>query len=121
MAHNNPGVILLRRGLLDESRLALRKPPLRLNPDYCEPHNNLGIVLFRRGLFGESRPYFEAALRLDPDHVEAHNNLGIVSGKAGLFGEAEFHFRRAIELDPNYWREPTSHSRTHPPPARPRR
>ncbi len=103
MAHNNLGVILLRRGLLDESGRHF-EAALRLNPDHCEAHNNLGNVLVRRGLSDQGRQHFEAALRLDPDHVEAHNNLATVLGKNGQLDEAERHLRRAIELNPEYWR-----------------
>jgi Flp pilus assembly protein TadD len=99
-AHNNLGLALWAKGLLDEAAAELREA-LRLKPDYAEAHNNLGNVLRAKGLLDEAAAEYREAIRLKPDYAMAHTNLGLTHHDKGHLDEAVAEYREAVRLQPD--------------------
>ena len=100
-AHNNLGVILGRRGEMEEAIEHYREA-LRINPVYVKAHNNLGNGLARRGEMGAAIEHYREALRIDPAYAVAHYNLANALVSRGELEEAVKHYREALRIDPAY-------------------
>jgi tetratricopeptide (TPR) repeat protein len=82
IAHNNLGVVLVRKGRLDEG-LAHLYEAVRINPDYGTARTNIAITLYQKGnieAVDESRwpeavNLYRQALELKPDYAEARQSL----------------------------------------------
>jgi protein O-mannosyl-transferase len=96
LAHDNLGVVLVRRGQLDEA-VGHYKEAIRLNPDYPEAYNNYGNVLAETRHWDDAAAAFAGALRARPSFVAAEINWGRAMNDAGRFSEAEAHFRKVLE------------------------
>jgi protein O-mannosyl-transferase len=96
LAHDNLGVVLVRRGQLDEA-VGHYKEAIRLNPDYPEAYNNYGNVLAETRHWDAAAAAFAGALRARPSFVAAEINWGMAMNDAGRFREAEAHFRRVLD------------------------
>jgi tetratricopeptide (TPR) repeat protein len=101
LAHDNLGVVLMRRGQVAEA-VAHYREAIRLNPDYPEAYNNYGNVLAKTGRWAEAGEEYAGALRARPSFAVAECNWGNAMSDAGRYREAEVHFRRAFELRPEY-------------------
>ena len=101
MAHNNLGVVLDKRGQLDEA-ISQFQAAIRLKADYAEAYYNLGNVLSRKHQLDGAISQYQEALRLRANYAEAHNNLGFALGQKGRTGEAIGQYREAIRLRPEY-------------------
>jgi protein O-mannosyl-transferase len=96
LAHDNLGVVLVRRGKLDEAVVHYREA-IRLNPDYPEAYNNYGNVLGLTRHWAEAAEAYAGALRARPSFVAAEINWGNAMNDAGRFQEAQEHFRKALD------------------------
>ena len=108
MAHDNLGILLARRGRLDDA-IAHYGEALRINPDVPEIHNNLGNALAQKGDFAEAEASYAAALRLRPafeavrrNLAEVHYHEGNAYGNEGRLGEAIREYGTALQLNPAY-------------------
>jgi tetratricopeptide (TPR) repeat protein len=101
MAHNNLGVVLMRRGATQEA-IAEYTEALRLKPDLIETHLNLGNILAGAGRIDSAVPHYDEALRLDPSSAEAHFDLGRVLAGQGKNAEAMEQYQEALRLQPVY-------------------
>jgi tetratricopeptide (TPR) repeat protein len=101
MAHDNLGVVLVRKGLRDEAVSHYREA-IRLNPSYPEAFNNYGNVLAQERRWPEAAEAYAGALRARPSFAEADYNWGNALSDAGRYGEAELHFRKALALRRDY-------------------
>jgi tetratricopeptide (TPR) repeat protein len=95
LAHDNLGVVLVRRGQLDEA-VGHYKEAIRLNPDYPEAYNNYGNVLAQTKHWAEAADAYAGALRARPSFTGAEINWGNAMNDAGQYREAESHFRRVL-------------------------
>jgi protein O-mannosyl-transferase len=100
MAHDKVGLILARRGQVDEAIAHFRKA-LEIEPNHSEVHNNLGNAVARRGRINEAIEHYRNALKVKPDDVAAHNNLGLALADVGHVDEAIDHFRDALKIKPD--------------------
>jgi tetratricopeptide (TPR) repeat protein len=95
LAHDNLGVVLVKKGRIDEASAHYREA-IRLNPSYPEAYNNLGNALAQRGRYAEAADAYEGALRARPSFVAAEINWGNAMNDAGRYREAELHFRKVL-------------------------
>jgi tetratricopeptide (TPR) repeat protein len=95
LAHDNLGVVLNRRGHVEEAEGHYREA-IRLNPDYPEAYNNYGNALAQTRHWSEAAEAYAGALRARPSFMAAEINWGNAMNDAGRFGDAEAHFRTAL-------------------------
>jgi protein O-mannosyl-transferase len=95
LAHDNLGVVLVRRGKLNEA-VGHYQEAIRLNPAYPEAYNNYGNVLAMTRRWPEAAEAYAGALRARPSFVAAEINWGNAMNDAGQFDEAERHYRKAL-------------------------
>jgi protein O-mannosyl-transferase len=98
LAHDNLGVVLVRRGQLDEA-VGHYREAIRLNPAYPEAYNNYGNVLARTRHWSEAAEAYAGALRARPSFADAEINWGKAMNDAGRFQEAELHYRNVLGRD----------------------
>ena len=99
IAHNNYGLILGKRGALDEGIAHLRKA-VEIDPAFNTAFVNLGDFLAQRGSPREAISTLRHAVELDPNDANSHNTLGNVLAENGVVDEAIQHFHKALAIDP---------------------
>jgi Flp pilus assembly protein TadD len=100
MAHNNLGLLLQKRGELDEA-LAHYEQAIALAPEQVEAHANLGDVLLARGQVDDALAQYRRAVELDPRQPTIRYNLATVLTQRGQLDEAIRQYRQALELAPH--------------------
>jgi protein O-mannosyl-transferase len=100
IAHNNLGVIQLKRGELASAERSFRSV-LQFQPGDVRTHNNLGSLSLMRGDFAGAIAHFEAALAGEPDFVGARLNLCKALLAQGRVGDAADHYLHALRVDPD--------------------
>jgi tetratricopeptide (TPR) repeat protein len=100
-AHNNLGVILFKRGSLDDA-MNQYQDALALNPDYPQARTNLGGIFFQRGQPDLAITQYQTALTIDPAYAEAHYDLANALMQKERLDEAIAQYKEAIEINPNY-------------------
>src|SRR5207302_558463 len=100
-AHNNLGLILARRGALQEATNHFRRA-VQIDPAFVEAHTNLGNFLALQGSRQEAIAHLRQALKIDPAFANAHNTLGNILADGGELDEATTQFREALRLNPGY-------------------
>ena len=100
LAHNNLGMLLLRRGEVNDAIPHLEKA-LELQPDFAEAHNNLGEALLRKGQTEQAAAEFAKSLELETNNAPACGNLGHVMLLKGRVDEALALFRRGVAAEPH--------------------
>jgi len=101
MAHNNLGLILLDKGLVDEG-MDHFQIAIAIRPQYPAAYNNLGTALTDKGEINEAIADFQKALQLNPDYAEAFNNLGAALLRKGQTDEAIASCQKALQIKPRY-------------------
>jgi len=99
MAHTNLGMILVRRGDVEEG-IAHYRTSIEIEPTLLEPRLNLGEVLQRQGRYEEAIPIIAEAVRLHPENPFARYNLGTALAKRGQYAEAVTQLREAVARRP---------------------
>jgi tetratricopeptide (TPR) repeat protein len=115
-AHNNLGMSLEAKGLLDQAtdayeaaiRHESQKPPQQQVHDYSTGslliaivHNNLGNALAKKGLRDRAVVAYRDAIRRQQDYAMAYSNLGGALMEKGLLDEGISEHKKAIRLRPN--------------------
>jgi len=100
-AHNNLGVVLKKRGRIDEAIGHFLKA-LRIKPNDVDAHYNLGIALADQGRTEEAIDHYLQALRIKPDFEKAYNNLGTALAGQGRTEEAIDHYLQALRIKPDF-------------------
>ena len=98
-AHNNLGLILAKRGALDEAINQFRRA-VEIDPASVEAYTNLANFLAQRGASQEAIYQLRHALQIDPTFANAHNTLGNILADRGALDEAVQHFRKALQTNP---------------------
>ena len=101
LAHNNLGVILKRRGMVEQAVAHFRKA-LEIDPGFVESHVNLGTIAQQAGRLDEALGHYRRAVQSQPDDAGAHNNIGTVYQVRGRPDEAAVYYEKAIELRPDH-------------------
>ena len=99
MAYDNLGIILSRRGEVDEA-MALFQKTLAIRPDDTLARNNLGLVLCQQGRMDEGIVEFQRALSVLPDNAMFRNNLGKALLAKGQQREAMVQFQKVLDNNP---------------------
>jgi tetratricopeptide (TPR) repeat protein len=99
-AQNNLGIVLAKRGRIDEAIDHYRKA-LEIEPNHAEAHNNLGLALAGRGRIDEAIDHYQRTLKIDPGDAAAHVNLGLALAGRGRIDEAMSHFQKALDIKPD--------------------
>jgi tetratricopeptide (TPR) repeat protein len=99
LAHNELGVILIKKGQLQEASDHFLKV-LETHPDDVDARCNLGLILFENGQIDDAGLQFRRALGIEPNSELAHNGIGSVLLRQGQVDEAVTHFRKAVSLNP---------------------
>ncbi len=108
LAHENLGVILQRRGQVDEAishyREALRirssSGQNRYRRALARAHSNLAGALLRKGKIDEAIAHSEMALKFRPEDADAHTNLGNALLQKGFTDQAILHYEKALRTAP---------------------
>ncbi|MBI4690401.1 MAG: tetratricopeptide repeat protein [Nitrospirae bacterium] len=101
-AHNNLGIALRAKGLIDKAEDHFRIS-MELDPYYSEPYINLGnIYFYDKNLPSKAKELYKTVLMLKPDSADTHNILGYAYHKEGWIDKAIEHYLIAIKLKPNY-------------------
>ena len=99
MAYDNLGIILSRKGEVDEA-MALFQKTLAVRPDDALARNNLGLVLCQKGRMDEAIEQFQKALAVLPDNALVRNNLGKAFLANGQQHEAMIQFQKILKNNP---------------------
>jgi Flp pilus assembly protein TadD len=107
-AHNNLGVLLQRRGQLDEAIFHYGQAlDIRSNSGQARhylglahAHSNLGSALLRKGQIDDAIAQCEMALKLRPAYADAHTNLGNALLQKGFVDQAILHYEKALQTAP---------------------
>jgi protein O-mannosyl-transferase len=99
VAQNNLGIVLLRRGQLDEaiSRLATA---VKLRPENAPAHDNLAKAFLQKGEVAKAMEHYRRLLEIQPDNAEAHNILGTVLVQQGRIREALDQWQETLAIQP---------------------
>jgi spermidine synthase len=100
MAHNNLGLLLFRRGSVNESMYYLEKAAA-LDPLHAEAHNNLGSALRVQGRLNEAIAQFREASELEPRSGVYRANLASALTEAGNIAEAIAQYELAVKASPS--------------------
>ena len=108
LAHENLGVILQRRGQLDEAishywealRIRSSSGQNRYRRGLARAHSNLAGALLRKGKIDEAIAHSEMALKFRPEDADAHTNLGNALLQKGFADQAILHYEKALRTAP---------------------
>jgi hypothetical protein len=99
-AHANLGLLLARRGQLDEALTQVRKA-CQYEPHSAHNQRARGIVALEVGEIEEACEAFAKALALDPFDADNHFNVGLCELRQGNRAQSDVAFERARELQPD--------------------
>src|SRR5262249_15323972 len=74
-AHNNLGIALQAKGLVDEAIAEYRKA-IEIDPKDAKAHTNLGGALLAKGRPDAALAEYQNAIEIDPKLAPAHDHLG---------------------------------------------
>ncbi|HEY1980883.1 MAG TPA: tetratricopeptide repeat protein [Xanthobacteraceae bacterium] len=101
LAHNDLGILLQQRGLLEEAEACYRRA-IDQNDQFAEAMSNLGALLATRGRLEDATGWYDRAIATDAQFAPAHNNLGAALNKLNRSEEAAHYHRQAIALKPDF-------------------
>ncbi len=107
-AHNNLGIALGNRELIDESlvhfRIAAESShyPSSLASEYrSQAYKNLGVALLSTMELNEAIVAFQESITLQPDNADAQFHLGLSFARKGDFNKAIPYFHSALQSTPH--------------------
>ena len=98
-AHNNLGLVLAKRGSIDEA-LEHFQTAVAINSRLPEAHSSIGDVHALRGENDQAIASYQEALALDPTMPAANVGIAALLYKQGNVQEAIAHFETAMKRDP---------------------
>ena len=93
------GIILLRKGLYDESRAEFAEV-LRIKPDYAEAHKYIGFCYNHEQNLEQALSAFLKACEVDPSDPMSHELVAVIAEKVGKTDLALAHWDNILALDP---------------------
>lgn len=100
-AHNNAGLLLVKRGGRDEEAEELFRLATVADPAFADAFNNRGILLCERlGREEDGLRCFEEAVRIQPDHYPGQSNRGSALARLSRLEEAMEAYKAASECSP---------------------
>ena len=108
VAHNNLGVLLERRGQVNEAiphywqtiRIESSSGQTRYNIGLARAHTNLASALLKKNQVDDAIAHCETALKLRPNFAEAHVALGNAFLQERAMGEAIAHYEKSLAIGP---------------------
>ncbi len=99
VADNNLGIVLLRKGKLDES-ISLLQAAVNLRPENAPAHDNLAKAFLQKGQVADAMVHYRKLVEIQPENVEAHNILGTVLIQQGRIREAIEQWHETLAIQP---------------------
>ena len=108
VAHNNLGVMLERRGQVDEAmahywkalKMQSSNTQARHNLGLARAHTNIASALLRKGDTDEAIAQCNTALKLRPNFAEAHTALATAFLQKRAIGEAVTQYEKSLSITP---------------------
>ncbi|HYY29009.1 MAG TPA: tetratricopeptide repeat protein [Chthoniobacterales bacterium] len=100
MAHNNLGVLLLRRGKVEEAISHFRKA-IGLNAHDAATQSNLGDAYLALDRVDDAIAQYRTALQIKPNDAASHYNFANALLKQGLIDDALAEYQAALDIRPN--------------------
>jgi tetratricopeptide (TPR) repeat protein len=100
VAENNLGIVLLRKGKLDES-ISLLQAAVNLRPENAPAHDNLAKALLQKGQVADALVHYRKLLELQPDNIEVHNIVGTVLIQQGRIREGVEEWQKVLAIQPD--------------------
>src|SRR5205807_3479235 len=102
MAHNNLGIVLFQKGIIDEA-IAHYRITLNLQPDFWDADYNLGNALLSKGEVDEAIAYCEKAVANQPNDPDTRVALGNALLQKERIDDAIVHYQKALAFRPDYF------------------
>ena len=100
VAENNLGIVLLRKGKLDEA-ISMLQAAVNLRPENAPAHDNLAKAFLQKGQVADAMIHYRKLLEIQPENVEAHNILGTVLIQHGRIREAIEQWQETLTIQPD--------------------
>ena len=98
--HNNLGIVLKRKGMLNEA-ITEYSSAIALNDKYPSPHYNLGILYAEQGKIPLAIDCFNKAIEISPSMYVAHNELADLCFASGQTSLAVQHLKSSLKINPD--------------------
>ncbi len=95
-AHNNLGVVYMRKNLYSEAIVELARA-LELDPNYKEACNNLAVAYKEMKAFAKAQEMARRALAIDPNYLQAYRTTAQIYFAREDYDKAEEYFRQVIK------------------------
>jgi len=99
VAENNLGIVLLRKGKLDEAISKLQRA-VDLRSKNAPAHDNLAKAFLQKGQLADAMIHYRKLLELEPNNEEGRNILGTVLAQQGRIKEAVEQWQRVLAIQP---------------------
>jgi tetratricopeptide (TPR) repeat protein len=99
VAENNLGIVLLRKGKLDEA-ISRFQAAVNLRPENAPAHENLAKAFLQKGQLTDAMVHYRRLLEIQPENVEARNLLGTVLIQQGRVSEAIEQWQETLAVQP---------------------
>src|SRR5947208_2893097 len=99
VAENNLGIVLLRKGKLDEA-ISLLQAAVNLRPENAPAHDNLAKAFLQKGQVADAMIHYRKLLEIQPENVEARNIVGTVLIQQGRVREAIEQWQETLAIQP---------------------
>jgi protein O-mannosyl-transferase len=100
VAQNNLGIVLLRKGKLDDA-ISLLQAAVNLRPENAPAHDNLAKAFLQKGQVADAMVHYRKLLELQPDNMEVHNIVGTVLIQQGHIREGVEEWQKALAIQPD--------------------
>ena len=101
-AYNNLGLLLLKKGLVDEAIVYYTKA-IEINPQLPGALKNMANALVIKKKYKEAEGYYKKAISLNPGNPVLYNNLGSLYAYQAQIKKAVKYYEKAVALNPDYY------------------
>src|SRR5438552_7404526 len=100
VAENNLGIVLLRKGKLDEA-ISMLQAAVNLRPENAPAHDNHAKAFLQKGQVADAMIHYRKLLEIQPENDEAHNILCTVLIQQGRIREAIEQWKERVTNQPD--------------------